>query len=320
MQNNHTTHCTTTFGTLSMLNEKQRLSFMIINIIIAILNVLVNVVATSIIVKTRQIKNQSIKLVFYLSISNIAFGLVGQPIIAAILYYGTDLGCTPMRLMLFVIELFLYSSTYLTGMLGFDRFIRIRYLNSYSQVYTKFRFMLSMVLLYMLIGLQSGLGVMSRFLNLSAVFITLPINILVFATVAFFYGRSIFILKQHEQNVKKLTRSRKTVHLTRLASLYIASDVIFSVPLVLTLGVYYFLRKNPLIDIELKGLLFYSCFLFFVCHCPVNAICFLAVNRKAKSRIPGTSRSSDNLNDSSFNDTLVSHQPYHHQLAHDTKL
>ena len=308
MRNLTTTHCTTTFGTLAMLDQKQRLIFIIINIMVAMLNVVVNAVAIYIIVKTRQIKNQSIKLVFYLSISNVAFGLVGQPIIAAILYHGTDLGCISMRLMLFVIELFLYSSTYLTGMLGFDRFIRIRYLNSYSQVYTKFRFGVSLVLLYILIFLQAGLGAMSRFLGLSAVFITLPVNILVFASVAFLYGRSIFILKQHEQNVKRLSRSRKTVHLTRIASLYITSDVIFSLPIVILLGVYYFLRKNSNIDFELKGALFYSCFLVFMCHCPVNAVCFLAVNRKAKSRIPGTIRdTSDTLKDSSFNDTLVTH-------------
>ena len=254
---NITTHCTPTFGTLAMLDQKQSLIFIIANIMVAMLNVVVNAVAIYIIVKTQQIKNQSIKLVFYLSISNIAFGLVEQPIIAAILHHGTGLGCISMRLMLFVIDLFMYSSTYLTGMLGFDRFIRIRYLNSYSQVYTKFRFRVSLVLLYILVFLQAGLGAMSRSLGFSAVFITLPVDILVIATVAFLYVRSIFILKQHEQNVKKLSRSRKTVHLTRIASLYITSDVIFSV--------YYFLRKNPNINFELKV------------YSSIPAFCFLCV-------------------------------------------
>lgn len=303
------THCTTTFGTLAMLDQGQRLTFLVLNVVVALSSAVTNAIAIKIIIQTGQIRNQSIKLVFYLSVSNVGFALIGQPVFAAILYYGTELSCTAMRIMLFVIEFFLYSSTYLTGMLGFDRFMRIRYLNSYSQVYSRGRFTASIAVAGFLVLSQTGLSTMSRFLGLSAVFITLPINILIFATVACLYGKSIFILKRHEKNVKKMSRTRKTVQLTRLASLYIASDILFSVPLVLLLGVYYFFRKDTTIDYELKGILFYTCFLFFICHCPANALCFLISNKKAKSRKPGggSQKSDDNMNSSSFNDTLVVH-------------
>eukprot|EP00111_Clytia_hemisphaerica_P022650 TCONS_00066642-protein len=304
------THCTSTFGTLAMLGENQRIGYMVANILIALVNLVTNLCVIIIIIKTKQIKNQSIKLVYYLSISNVLFAVIGQPIFAAILYLGTEVGCTEMRLLLLVIEFFMYSSTYLTGMLGFDRYIRIRYQSTYNKVYSRLRFNLSLVILYILIVLQAGLGTMSRFLNLSAVLINLPVNVIMFLIVACLYGKSILILREYEQTAKRLFKHKKKVPLTRLASLYIATDTILCLPLVIILSAYYFIQKSS-IDYELKAIIFYTCFLFFLCHCPINAVCFLFVNKKAKSRLVGKKRkSTDALNNSSSynnqNDTIIS--------------
>jgi len=260
---------------------------MIVNEVIASVGIITNVSAAWIITKTRQNRNQSIKLVFYLSVSNVIFAVVGQTSLTALLYFAHDVDCVTMRILIFVMEIFTYSSTYLTAMLGFDRFMRINFQNSYSLVYTRNRFRISLVILYLIIFLQAGLGATGRFLNTSAMVITLPINIAVFGVVAILYARSIHVLRIHEKNLKSIFKTRRSANLTRLASLYITTDFVLSLPIVVALSVYYFIRPKDgsSIDQELKGKVFYACFLFFLCHCPINAICFLFVNKKAKSKI-----------------------------------
>ena len=279
--------CSRTYSTVESLDWQWRLTFILVNEIIALVGLVTNVSAAWTIVKTRQIRNQSIKLVFYLSISNVVFAVVGQTSLAALFYYAQEIDCLTMRILIFVLEIFTYSSTYLTAMLGFDRFMRIHFQTTYSGVYTRTRFRISLAVLYFLIFLQAGLGAVGRFLETSALIITLPINIVVFGVVAVLYGKSIQILRIHEKNVKTMFKNRRSANLTRLASLYITTDFLLSLPIVLALSVYYFLQRHgrSSIDQELKGKVFYASFLFFLCHCPINAVCFLLVNKKAKSKI-----------------------------------
>ena len=84
--------------------------------------------------------------------------------------------------------------------------------------------------------------------------------------------------------MKKLSISKNTVNLTRLASFYVLIDAIFSLPIAVTLIVYHFNRDND-IGGEFKAILFYSSYMFFLFHCPANAVCFLVVNKEAKTRI-----------------------------------
>uniref|UniRef100_A0A7M5UN67 G-protein coupled receptors family 1 profile domain-containing protein n=1 Tax=Clytia hemisphaerica TaxID=252671 RepID=A0A7M5UN67_9CNID len=278
------TICTKTYGTVIFMSWESRISFLTINTIISIVNLIINIFTVYSIYRTNQIKNQSIKLILIVSISNALFAVFGQSSLSILLYKGDHLSCPVTWILLIVIEFCMYSSHYLTGMLGFDRYIRIKYQNNYHQIYTSFRFYMSLSLLYFIISIQAALGAIARFNRSSSLGFTLPINILMFMAVAFFYGRSIQTLRQHQQKLRKNSIVKSSVNLTRLATLYITTNAIFAAPIVVVLA-YYFKKREDAVNQEIKAVIFYTTLLFSILHCPVNAICFLKVNRQARMMI-----------------------------------
>ena len=158
-------------------------------------------------------------------------------------------------------------------------------------MYTTFRFYISLSLLYLIISIQAALGAIARFHRSSSLGFTLPINVVMFMAVAFFYGRSIQTLRQHQQKLRKNSIVKSSVNLTRLATLYITTNAIFAAPIVIALA-YYFKKREDRVNQEIKALTFYTTLLFSTLHCPVNAILFLKVNKQARmliSRLIGKS-------------------------------
>ena len=216
LENNTTSQqlCTRTYGTVIYITWSTRMSLIALNIVISIVTIVSNTFVMVTLHKTKQLRNHSMKLIYVLSLTNVLSGMIAQSCLTILLLIPNQLSCSTAWILLLVIELFIYNSNYLTALLSFDRFLRIRFQHNYYQVYSKSRLKASLFVLYFLISLQAALGLVARMKGTSSTILTIPVNLLLFAGVVYCYWKSIVILKRHQnkiaETVGKLVPQNKT--------------------------------------------------------------------------------------------------------------
>ena len=193
--------CTRTFGTVIYIAWSTRISLVALNIVIAVMTIVSNTLVMVTLHKTKQLRNHSMKLIYVLSLTNVLSGLFAQSCLTILLLMPNQLSCSAVWILVLVIELFIYNSNYLTALLSLDRFLRIRFQHNYHQVYSKSRFKASLCVLYFLISLQAGLGLVARVEGTSSTILTIPVNFLLLVSVVYCYWKSIGILKQHQNKI-----------------------------------------------------------------------------------------------------------------------
>ena len=124
--------------------------------VVGILGMVINSIVILFIVVTKQLRIQSIRLLMYLSCGDIFTSFV-----TFMRVFGTISGfkptCTLMAAYYFFRLLSGYMTIYLYALTGLDRYLRIKYLEEYSNVFTKKRFKFVMVL-YLLICLEQSIA------------------------------------------------------------------------------------------------------------------------------------------------------------------
>ena len=303
--NSTTKLCTKTFGTIIYVTWSNRMILMVLNTAISIISSLSNALVMATLHKTKQLGNQSMKLIFALSLTNVLSAFMCQSCLAVLLFNPNKLSCPAIWFILLVIELFIYNSNYLTALLSFDRFLRIRFQYTYHQVYSGSRFKVSLVILYFFISLQAALGLVARIRGTSSTILTTPVNFILFFAVVYCYGKSIVILKRHQNRIHttksvdkqndqkkgkcKKSRREATSPLTKLPTVYIVIIVIYSLPLIIVQALLYVTRHNTVTSsiayMGRWGTIFYFAFIFFFCYYPTNAIFFLLFNKYSRSKI-----------------------------------
>ena len=314
--------CTQTFGIIVFVPWSTRLWLTILNIVISMVTIISNTLVMVTLVKTKQLRNQSMKLIFALSLTNALSALLGQSCLSVLMVMTDRLSCFAMWILLFVIEFAVYNSNYLTALISIDRFLRIRFKFTYHQVFSNTRFKASLVVLYLAISLQTSLGLIARVMGTSSTVLTTPVNALLIGAIVYCYVMSIFILKRHQNQIqqnsfkrfttsedktnvrtettttvkkqeyknknirRKNTRSTKSP-LTKLPVIYVITLVIFTVPIMVAMVMLYITRHQVTSQMthEGKGTCFYSAFIFFFCYHPTNAIFFLVFNKYSRSKI-----------------------------------
>ena len=244
-----------------------------------------NVFVTYLIYTTKQYKNQSTRLIMYLSIVDI-FGtsiINGVPAFYMISYYEA-FSCFSLLTM----DTFVNSSISITYMMtvgiAFDRMMKIRYLNEYSSKMTPFRFRLVIVCLFICAGVQTFLVFTGIFFfgYGYAIILSTPLHVVC----------SVFLVACHVSSIKKLkamsatsqTVSASDRSIVRIASLHFAIFVVCLMPiLVCQLVRNIFLSKitSEVIDILVISFLYVLVSL----HSTLNAFMFLYVNREARRKV-----------------------------------
>ena len=179
--------------------------------VVGFLGIVVNSMVILLIIVTKQLRIQSIRLLMYLSCVDVFTSLVTL-LRAFGVFPGFKHNCLLLATYYFFILLSGYMTFFLFALTGLDRYLRIKYLEEYSNVFTKKRFDFVMVL-YVIVSLTQTIvtGVLNTQNYVGYAFkYTVPVNILVFITVFIFYFLSISKLREYQNagtNISEATKS-----------------------------------------------------------------------------------------------------------------
>ena len=130
--NNSTLQCTaaTTFGKQYLANT--HVFILIINSSALLLgNIILNSMVIYLLVKTQHLSNYSNKFAMLLSSSDLVTALTTQTLQISILYLPLDPSCSVSLLTQFFSTTFTRISAYTIGLIGLDRYVRIRYIMNF---------------------------------------------------------------------------------------------------------------------------------------------------------------------------------------------
>lgn len=260
----------------------QIITLTVINVIIMVGNITANSLVTYVLIKTKQLSFAPYKLIFMLSLSDLLTGVLAQTLLFTIIN-GTS--CF-INLISKVTSIFFTNvSGYTIGIMGVDRFIRIKfYTNVRGIVTTKFILIsVSMALLAALINAVAvPVGILlkkepiftriSLTMGFTVVSIVVFLQLLVIRTSNAVHGELTF-------NVSK-TANKKINKLSMRIMLLL---VFFSSPYLIVMGIrgvsYSQLNKNVKAILEFIAAL---SVIFVYTNCIANAILFLTMNVKAR--------------------------------------
>ena len=112
---------------------EQIVTLTVINMIFIVINVITNAIVIYVLVKTEQMSNITLKLIFMLSLSDLAIGAVAQPLYMMQFF---NVNCSIVTANLFLWTLFMHVSGYIIAIIGIDRFIRIKYYAKFKVIWT----------------------------------------------------------------------------------------------------------------------------------------------------------------------------------------
>ncbi|XP_057290019.1 G-protein coupled receptor 176-like [Hydractinia symbiolongicarpus] len=281
------TECETTYSGKSYLNNGQIISLITLNVTVMILNLIFNSAVIYGLIATKQLKNYSLKLILYLSINDCCLALITQTLFTVMLAKFEDKShCDFETIVQFFAIFFTHISAYIIALIGFDRYIHMRYLNRYAQVMTKTRVMImqaAVVLLSLTQAMVYVLGTQLNFLS-KAKRITVGIDAVIAISVFTLYIMTVRVVRKHSKRTEcrdMLETVDTTV--TRTASRILTAIVICYIPYIIVSFAHAAVSKKW--DGIKKQWLEYALLLGFVltyCNSFVNAIIFLSLNKKVR--------------------------------------
>ena len=107
----------------SLLSQNQRVILTVLNTLLMLGNIIANSLVLYTLIKTKQIRNVTCKLIFVISVSDTMQGIFLQNLYTGFLFENL---CSAVRVFLFISVFFLHMSVYIIAVLGIDRYLRIK--------------------------------------------------------------------------------------------------------------------------------------------------------------------------------------------------
>ena len=283
--------CQTSYTSKSSLSNGQKQTLVALNLLSMAVNIVTNSAVITSLKRTNQLQNISLRLILFLSISDLCLALVSQTLFTVMLSNFSDKDHCEFDSIVNFFAIFLtHTSGYTIVLIGYDRFARMKYLNKYSVIVTKRRVHIALVVFTLLSLTQASLypiGTMYSIFPKTKI-IAVFIDVIIGGAALCLYIATIFIIKRHRRNAQNrqlLENVDKAV--TRLASLILLAIIIFYIPYML-ISVSHSVLSPKLPNIHKRQTLHFVLFFGYVltyCNSSVNAIIFLCVNGKAKNFI-----------------------------------
>lgn len=282
---NNTAHCETSFNEIQNLPPTFTKGIVIGSSILMVPTTIFNAFNVYALVVTKQLGNPSLRLIFYLSLTDTCMGLIGQPLDIIVFSRANQ---QPRKCLFnMASECFLlflgHMSAYIIALIGFDRYFRIKYLNRYSSIIKTWKIQLAIAIcLFLAIAeaLIHGLGPQLGIFQKVSAFESLS-NILIFVLVLMPYILSIFKMKQHSRNASNrylLASVDKVV--TSTATCIIFAVIIMYLPYVGFCVCRFFILRRNRQPWFLMGS--YCSYLILFTNSLVNALIFLSYNVKCR--------------------------------------
>lgn len=285
---NDSIYCFNAYQDVVYLSSMFIIGLTIASTALAILTVAANVLVLYVLIATKQLNNTSTRLIFYLSISNACIGGIGLPA-EIVIFLRNEKGrrCHSIELFSeFSMMFFGHVSGYITGLIGYDRYFRIKYLTRYNEIVNAEKMNLALFILTFIALLQAAFDI--HFLTLSELFrIEMSTNILASMLAILPYVLSILKIRCYKKGFlyKQMIKTVNSA-VTRTATGIIISITILYLPYITLNTIYDFLPdKSPTKKQSwFHGLRFTSYMLLHACAF-VNALIFLSYNGKFRKKI-----------------------------------
>ena len=269
------------------------------------LNFFLNALIMCLIIKTRQYKKQSFKLLLIVSVSNCFTAVAGQcSFFVACFYMFGYLPCDMQRVLEGLVTWTCINCFLVNCLVGLDRYMHIRYPHTYNEQFSSRRFNIAIAMIFPVGIIELFLHYLSVHMRYRYPVFTVPFSLGVISITFGLQIKSIFLLKEHSRATKHLTPSSKRI--TNLAMGYLLLFLTFMV------GGKFFKSVCSLLP---KGLIAKSTINFMVplatlytfLHYPAVGVLFLATNTKSHQYLKKQFRwSKTSLN--SLGDTAISNR------------
>ena len=287
---NVTLTCLSTCSGKVYMTNYQRYILVTIDVIVMILNFVANSGAIIVLFMTKFVRNTSLILMFFLSISDICLALITQTIFAILIgKYSDQSYCMFEVIVQFFAIFFTHTSGYTIACIGFDRFARMRFLNRYSLVVTKRRVSVALTVICLLSFFQAMLYVLGTKYDIfeTTKKFAISIDFVIAFLVISIYLLTIKIVRDYRMNSQNrdlLSKTDRTV--TRLASTILLAILLFYISYIVISTCHFLLDKKVKEDAKswLNFVLHFGYILTY-CNSFVNAILFLTMNKNAKFKI-----------------------------------
>ena len=242
--------------------------------------VFVNGLAVYIAHATRQLKVRSIRLMWYLCINDTFSSVVTNGTYITFMVFYQYAPCPIKKVFNALAQFLSYSSIFLVCYIGFDRYVRIRFLNKYEEKFTTPRYVASLIFSMLLVLIQTSISIIGPIIfgEGYGALLNLPINVFASAIVLVSYGLSLVKLYNYNKSSKVLSMSDRS--LVKMASFHLLLLFCCYGPSLL----YGILYKAHRFSEEAIGVVISVLFLLNSLHGTLNALVFLIVNRKNKDK------------------------------------
>ena len=256
-----------------------------LNSVILLCNLVANALVILIIVRTKQLSNIAFKLIFNLSLAGIGQTVFGQTFFVIALI--TDTSCSIQYTAQFLLLFFGYTTVYTIGVIGFDRYLRVKHKARCATILTEKRVHLIIFVIYCFALVRSSIT-LTGFLSGKFKFIRFfgsAIDYLSMFIIAFIQMASVIAIKRivaSSVNQEVMQETSKVI--IKLSSRITIVFLIFSITSVTTLVVYNMLRST-VTGTARQIIEFMQLLAYLIAHANsfASAILFFMYNTKAKS-------------------------------------
>ena len=265
---------------LMYINSTHRVLLVVLTGIISLLGVTANSAVIYSIIKLSLNRNHSMNLILVLSISDLSVNLVVLPcFIWSLLSTYT---CVNVSVMEFTGQGLAHLTCYITGIIGYDRYLRMKYLNGYPRIVTFSKISTVLSIVCFLSLFQGGAylwGIHHNSYDLVSTISSMYDSIVIFfiALPYILLGKSIRTYRRESTHHNILQHVDQSVN--KIAFRIIIVIWSLYTPYITMLAIRRFLpSESPLKKDALFGFILLTSYLFVYANSFVNSIIFLSIN------------------------------------------
>ena len=278
------------------LTHHHRVLLTVLDVPALLANAVANTLVICILIKTKAVTKFSCQLICLLSVNDLAIASVAQTLFI-INIYGAN--CAANLTYQLVSRFLPRLSGYTIGVIGIDRYIRIRYKMNFKMILTTRFLIILMVLVLCVASIQAVLITLGFLLHKEKIFssVAVGMDIFLFIFVVCLQIRTIATTNSTTKGAKNpeilQDVNRK---ITKLCSRIMISCTVFYIPYMIVDGVRNKIRG--VVSLKTKFLLdflFMMSIIFVFLNSFVSAVIFLSSNVKARRFLKHAYKSTDNL-------------------------
>ena len=287
---NHSEECESAYDGKVHLDESMQLVLLTLCALSIILNLLSSAFVVYALITTKQLRNPSMQLILCLSISDCCLAAFGQPLYLVMLgRFKSSQSCSLDTAVEFFVIFLSHSSAYIIGLIGYDRFFRMKYLNRYSEVVKDWKVYVAIVTTTTLSFMQTCFQITGIQLHIyhTVTIGTSTIDFIIIFWMIIPYILSVRVIREHRSSLTHHWMLAKVDHtVTTLATRIMISIMVLYFPYVTFTVIHISMNRNSVLTTR-KWFNFgvFISYQLAYANAFVHAVIFISFNKKSRRKL-----------------------------------